>query len=113
MVYLTEMHQITILQMTGYGDRTRTQAEVARLFQEKYPELPPISQGITHECGFEDVTTEDVTQLLDVHAKPLSNQELEELMEELDNLQSENPEEEEEEDEKENDRRTLKTADLT
>ncbi|KAJ8949619.1 hypothetical protein NQ318_007382 [Aromia moschata] len=45
MVYLTEMHQITILQMIGNGDRTRTQAEVVRLFQEKYPELPPISQG--------------------------------------------------------------------
>ncbi|KAJ8942336.1 hypothetical protein NQ318_005328 [Aromia moschata] len=45
MVYLTEMHKITILQMIGYGDRTRTQAEVVRLFQEKYPELSPISQG--------------------------------------------------------------------
>ncbi|KAJ8937851.1 hypothetical protein NQ318_005997 [Aromia moschata] len=31
--------------MIGYDDRTRTQAEVVRLFQEKYPELPPISQG--------------------------------------------------------------------
>ncbi|KAJ8962831.1 hypothetical protein NQ318_001231 [Aromia moschata] len=41
MVYLTEMHKIPILQMIGYGDRTRTQAEVVRLFQEKYPELPP------------------------------------------------------------------------
>ncbi|KAJ8946767.1 hypothetical protein NQ318_018976 [Aromia moschata] len=39
------MHKITILQTIGYGDRTRTQAEVVRLFQEKYPELPPISQG--------------------------------------------------------------------
>ncbi|KAJ8949605.1 hypothetical protein NQ318_007367 [Aromia moschata] len=39
------MHRITILQMIGYGDRTRTQAEVVRLFQEKYPELLPISQG--------------------------------------------------------------------
>ncbi|KAJ8938368.1 hypothetical protein NQ318_022866 [Aromia moschata] len=44
-VYLKEMHKITILQMIDYGDRTRTQAEVVRLFQEKYPELPPISQG--------------------------------------------------------------------
>ncbi|KAJ8948283.1 hypothetical protein NQ318_020770 [Aromia moschata] len=35
MVYLTEMHKITSLQMIGYGDRTRTQAEVVRLFQEK------------------------------------------------------------------------------
>ncbi|KAJ8946829.1 hypothetical protein NQ318_002109, partial [Aromia moschata] len=45
MVYLTEMHKITILQMVGYGDRTRTQVEVVRLFLEKYPALPPISQG--------------------------------------------------------------------
>ncbi|KAJ8933171.1 hypothetical protein NQ318_011912 [Aromia moschata] len=45
---------------------------------------------LTDECGFEDVTTEDVTELLDVHDQPLSNQELEEFMEELDNLQSEN-----------------------
>ncbi|KAJ8953820.1 hypothetical protein NQ318_006670 [Aromia moschata] len=29
----------------GFGDRTRTRAEVVHLFQEKYPELPPISQG--------------------------------------------------------------------
>ncbi|KAJ8948011.1 hypothetical protein NQ318_011900 [Aromia moschata] len=45
MVYLTEMHKITIQQMIGYGDRTRTQAEVVCLFQEKYPVLPPIYQG--------------------------------------------------------------------
>ncbi|KAJ8960496.1 hypothetical protein NQ318_013780 [Aromia moschata] len=31
MVYLTEMHKITILQMIGYGDRTRMQAEVVRM----------------------------------------------------------------------------------
>ncbi|KAJ8954911.1 hypothetical protein NQ318_016851 [Aromia moschata] len=46
----TEMHKITILQMIGYGDRTRTQAEVVRLFQEKYPELPSISQGTKVPC---------------------------------------------------------------
>ncbi|KAJ8933181.1 hypothetical protein NQ318_006475 [Aromia moschata] len=45
MVYLTEVHKITILQMIDFGDRTRTQAEVVRLFQEKYLELPPISQS--------------------------------------------------------------------
>ncbi|KAJ8956462.1 hypothetical protein NQ318_010776 [Aromia moschata] len=45
MVYLTEMHKITILQMIGSGDRPRTLAEVVRLFREEYPELPPISQG--------------------------------------------------------------------
>ncbi|KAJ8954532.1 hypothetical protein NQ318_000766 [Aromia moschata] len=50
MVYLTEIHKITILQMIGYGDRTRTEAEVVRLYQEKYPELPPISQGTMHNC---------------------------------------------------------------
>ncbi|KAJ8935749.1 hypothetical protein NQ318_000575 [Aromia moschata] len=31
--------------MIGYGERTRTQAEVVRLFQEKYPELLPIFRG--------------------------------------------------------------------
>nr|XP_022902916.1 tigger transposable element-derived protein 1-like [Onthophagus taurus] len=65
----------------------------------------------TRECGFEDVTTEDVTELLDVHDQPLSNQELEELMEAYDRPQSENPEEEG--DEEENDRKILKTDDLT
>lgn len=45
MVHLTEMHKITILQMIGYGDNTRTQREVARLFHETFPNLPPISQG--------------------------------------------------------------------
>lgn len=45
MAYLTEMHKITVLQMIGYGDNTRTQNEVSRLFQERFPDLPPISQG--------------------------------------------------------------------
>lgn len=45
MVYLTERHKIIILQMIGYGDRTRTQADVARLFREEFPDMPPISQG--------------------------------------------------------------------
>ncbi|KAK4883886.1 hypothetical protein RN001_000157 [Aquatica leii] len=45
MVRLTEMHKITILQMIGYGDNTRTQQEVVRLFHVKFPDLPPISQG--------------------------------------------------------------------
>ncbi|KAJ8960521.1 hypothetical protein NQ318_013807 [Aromia moschata] len=48
-VYLTEMHKITNLQMIGYGDRTRMQAQVVHLFQEKYPELPPISQGTVNK----------------------------------------------------------------
>ncbi|KAJ8936860.1 hypothetical protein NQ318_016039 [Aromia moschata] len=45
------MHKITILQMIRYGDRTRAQAEVVRLFQEKYPELPPISEGTVSKIG--------------------------------------------------------------
>ncbi|KAJ8955625.1 hypothetical protein NQ318_001455 [Aromia moschata] len=36
---------MTSCDMIDYGDRTRTQAEVIRLFQKKYPELQPISQG--------------------------------------------------------------------
>lgn len=45
MVYLTESHKIEILMMIGYGDRLRTQVEVAALFSETHPDLPPISQG--------------------------------------------------------------------
>lgn len=45
MPYLTETHKIEILMMIGYGDRTRTQNEVTRLFREKYPDLLPISQS--------------------------------------------------------------------
>lgn len=55
---------------------------------------------LTHECGFEEVTAEEVKQLLDVHDQPLSNQELEELMEELERHESENLEEGEKEDKK-------------
>lgn len=45
MRHLSEAHRIEILMMVGYGDRSRTQLEVVRLFREKYPNLPPISQG--------------------------------------------------------------------
>ncbi|KAL1488770.1 hypothetical protein ABEB36_014569 [Hypothenemus hampei] len=45
MGYLTEALKIEILMMIGYGDRSRTQAEVAASFQETHPDLPPISQG--------------------------------------------------------------------
>lgn len=44
-MYLTESHKIEILMMIGYGDRSRTQAEVVHLFRDKHPELPPINQG--------------------------------------------------------------------
>ncbi|KAJ8943067.1 hypothetical protein NQ318_015322 [Aromia moschata] len=42
------------LEMISYGDRIRTQAEVVRLFQEKYPELPPISQGTVSKMLFKE-----------------------------------------------------------
>lgn len=42
---LTEMHIITVLQMIGCGDKTRTQMEVTHLFHEKFPNLPLLSQG--------------------------------------------------------------------
>lgn len=45
MPYLSERHKIEILMMIGYGDRMRTQNEVIHLFREKYPDLPPVSQG--------------------------------------------------------------------
>ncbi|KAJ8954833.1 hypothetical protein NQ318_023392 [Aromia moschata] len=31
--------------MIGYGNRARTQCEVARLFRETHPDLPPLNQG--------------------------------------------------------------------
>ncbi|KAJ8910476.1 hypothetical protein NQ315_002729 [Exocentrus adspersus] len=34
-----------MLMMIGYGEQVRRQAEVAILFSENHPELPPISQG--------------------------------------------------------------------
>lgn len=38
MVYLTEMHTITILHIISYGDKTRSLLKVARLFQEALPD---------------------------------------------------------------------------
>jgi len=39
---LTERERIEILMMIGYGDRTRTQEEVCRLFNEAHPDRPPV-----------------------------------------------------------------------
>lgn len=39
MRYLTETRPITTLMMIGYGDMTRTQADVVNLLCAKYPEL--------------------------------------------------------------------------
>ena len=45
MVNLTEKERTDILIMVGYGDKKRTQAEVVALFNEVYPNRPPISQS--------------------------------------------------------------------
>lgn len=45
MPYLTENLRIEILMMIGYGNRRRSQLEVAQLFREQHPDLPPLSQG--------------------------------------------------------------------
>lgn len=45
MVNLTEKERIDVLIMVGYGDRKRTQVEVVALFNEVYPNRPPISQS--------------------------------------------------------------------
>ncbi|KAJ8956910.1 hypothetical protein NQ318_014328, partial [Aromia moschata] len=70
MVYLTEIHKITILQMIGYGDRTRMQAEVVRLFEIKYPESPPISQGtvIERKSSLDERTTQAKPEKVNVWA---------------------------------------------
>lgn len=46
MVKLSERERIEILCIIGYGDRTRTQAETAELFNEIHPDRPPISQSV-------------------------------------------------------------------
>lgn len=43
--YLSEANRIEILMMIGFGDRSRTQAEVARLFHENHPDLPAINRS--------------------------------------------------------------------
>ncbi|KAJ8944388.1 hypothetical protein NQ318_017708 [Aromia moschata] len=72
-VYLTEMHKITILQMIGYGGGTRTQAEVVRLFQEKYSELPPISEGTVSKIEKHFREREHVRQLKKKPSNKLSD----------------------------------------
>lgn len=42
--YLSEKQRLEILMMKGYGDRCRTQDEVCELFNNKYPELEPITR---------------------------------------------------------------------
>lgn len=42
---VTETQRIEILMMIGYGNRVRTQQEVCELFNQKYPNRPPISQS--------------------------------------------------------------------
>lgn len=41
---LSERHRIQILIIRGYGDRQRPHEEVCRIFNELYPERPPISR---------------------------------------------------------------------
>lgn len=45
MVNCTERERIEILMMIGYGDRKRTFDEVRYLFNNKYPERPPIAKS--------------------------------------------------------------------
>lgn len=45
MRYLTETHRIEVLMMIGYGDMCRSQEKVCDIFNQKYPDLPNISQG--------------------------------------------------------------------
>ncbi|KAJ8940413.1 hypothetical protein NQ318_009342 [Aromia moschata] len=42
---LSERERIEILIMIGYGDKARTQLEVCRLFNNKYPNREPITQS--------------------------------------------------------------------
>ncbi|KAJ8911641.1 hypothetical protein NQ315_005986 [Exocentrus adspersus] len=44
-LYLQKSLRIEVLMMIGYQEQVQSQAEVAVLFSENHPELPPISQG--------------------------------------------------------------------
>ncbi|KAJ8946457.1 hypothetical protein NQ318_014445 [Aromia moschata] len=66
MVYLTEMHKITTLQMIGYGDRTRTQAEVVRLFQEKI-------SGVATDISRSRYHCEQMMQMIDDNTLQIEN----------------------------------------
>lgn len=44
-MYLTEKLKIEILMMVGFGERKRSQEEVATLFYESHPDLPPLSRS--------------------------------------------------------------------
>ncbi|KAK9686854.1 hypothetical protein QE152_g36888 [Popillia japonica] len=63
---------------------------------------------LAQTVGFDDVTVEDGTQVLESHNEPLSNKDLEELVEELDHQHSK----EEEKESEEESLRVIKTADL-
>ncbi|KAJ8947446.1 hypothetical protein NQ318_009747 [Aromia moschata] len=86
------MHKTTILQMIGYGDRTRTQAEVVRLFQEKYPELPPISQGTVSKIEKQFRERGHVRQLKKNHPNKLSDDQKLESPHWMRELHTQNPE---------------------
>lgn len=43
---LTETERMTILMMRGYGDRIRTYEEVSNLFNDVYPDRPPINKSV-------------------------------------------------------------------
>ena len=59
--------------MIGYGDNTRTQMEVARLFHEKFPNLPPISQGTISKIEKQFRELGHVRQIKKAAANAISN----------------------------------------
>lgn len=59
--------------MIGYGDKTRTQMEVARLFHEKFPNLPPITQGTISKIEKQFRQLGHVKQIKKVAANAISD----------------------------------------
>lgn len=59
--------------MIGYGDNTRTQMEVARLFHETFPNLPPISQGTISKIEKQFRELGHVRQIKKAAANTISN----------------------------------------
>ncbi|KAF5278606.1 hypothetical protein FQA39_LY00648 [Lamprigera yunnana] len=78
MDYLKDMNKITILQMIGYGNNTRTQIEVARLLHEKFPDFPSISQRTVSkiEKQFRELGHND-KMVQESNAVVLNNEEME------------------------------------
>ncbi|KAJ8916356.1 hypothetical protein NQ315_005053 [Exocentrus adspersus] len=71
-LYLQDSLRIEVLIMIDYGEQVRSQAEVAVLFSENHPELPPISQDTVSKIYAQ---YRDLGHVRDVKRQPKINEE--------------------------------------